>query len=81
MGDTEFFVSQYIEKKYYDITMYHDIFCISMIGKLHIIILNKKIPNVDDLYLKLKYKDGPLVGYNFYQKFDDFYSFLCKKKL
>ena len=43
--------------------------------------LNKEIPNVDDLYLKLKSKYGPLVGYKFHQKFDDFYSSLCKKKL
>ena len=36
---------------------------------------------MDDFYLKHKSKYGPLVEYKFYQKFDDFYSSLCKKKL
>ena len=47
--------------------------------KVHVIILNKEIPNMDDLCLKLKRKYGPLVGYKCYQKFDDFYSSQCKK--
>ena len=46
---------------------------------LHCIIFNKEIPNINDLYLKIKSKNGPLVGYKCYQKFDDFYSSLCKK--
>ena len=48
---------------------------------IRVIILNKEISNVDNLYLKLKSKYGPLVGYKFYQRFDDFYSSQCKKKL
>ena len=77
-GNTEVFTSRYIEKKYCNITIYHDIFCIF---KLRVIMLNKEIPNVDGLYLKLKSKYGLLLGYKFHQKFDDFYSSLCKKQL
>ena len=32
-------------------------------------------------YLKLKSNYGTLLGYKFYQKLDDFYSSLCRKKL
>ena len=46
---------------------------------LHCIIFNNEISNIDDRYLKIKSKNGPMVGYKYYQKFDDFYSSLCKK--
>ena len=80
MGDIEFFVSQYIEKNivillYITILLYfHD-------TKVHVIILNKEILNMDDLCLKLKSKYGLSVEYKFYQKFDNFYSSRCKMKL
>ena len=54
--------------RYYYISRYflyfHD-------SKVHVIIMNKEIPNMVDFYLKLKSKYGPLVEYKFYQKFDD----------
>ena len=36
--------------------------------KVCVIILNKEILNVDDLYLKLKSKNRPLVRYKFLSK-------------
>ena len=56
------------------------LFSISMIlSYVHVIILNKDIPNVDDFYLKLKSKYGTLLGYRFHQKLHDFYPSLCRQ--
>ena len=60
------------------ILLYITIFLYFHDSKVHV---NMEIPSVNDLYLKRKSKYGLLVGYNFYQKFDDIYSSLCKKKL
>ena len=47
--------------------LYIILFSISMIlSYVHVIILNKDIPNVDDFYLKLKSKYGTLLGYRFH---------------
>ena len=70
-----------ILRKKIAILLYITIFLYFHDSKVHVIILNKEIPNMDNFYLKLKSKYGPLLEYKFYQKFDDFYSSLCKKKL
>ena len=84
VGNIENFISwyvrMYIEKKYCNITIYHNHFLYFYVTKLHAISLNKEISYVDDIYLKLKSKHGTLLGYKFHPKFDDFYSFLCRKK-
>ena len=52
MGDIKILYHD-IEKKHCDITIYGNIFSISINSKLCAIIMNKEIPNVDDVYLKL----------------------------
>ena len=56
VGDIEIFcITIYLEKilRYYYISRY---FLYFHNAKLRVIMLNKKIQNVDDLYLKLKFK-------------------------
>ena len=51
VGDIEIFISQYIQKKYCNITIYHNIFQYFHNTKLHFIISNKEIPNLNDVLL------------------------------
>ena len=52
-----------ILRKNIAILLYITIFLYFHDSKVHVIILNKEIPHMDDFYLKLKSKYGPLVEY------------------